>query len=75
MGAKLNSKTHLHNMFFYFFQPFLARLASKCEKSVIMTLNKMSLKNQEKGVKTQNPLKKFHKQHQNKLISKQISNP
>jgi hypothetical protein len=36
MGAKLKSKTHLLNTFFWFFEPFFARLASKFEKSTNM---------------------------------------
>ncbi len=37
MGAKLKSKTHLLNTFFWFFEPFFARLASKFKKSTNMT--------------------------------------
>jgi hypothetical protein len=37
MGAKLKSKTHLLNMFFDFFEPFIARLASMFSKSANMT--------------------------------------
>jgi hypothetical protein len=35
MGAKLQSKTHLLNTFFLFFEPFFARLASKFKKVLI----------------------------------------
>ncbi len=49
MGAKLKSKTL--NMFFLFFEPFFARLASKFEKSTIMTFKKNILKKSKKGVK------------------------
>ena len=37
MDVKLKSMTHLPNMFFKFFEPFFAHLASKFEKSANMT--------------------------------------
>jgi hypothetical protein len=51
MGAKLKSKTHLQNTFFLFFEPFLAHLASKFEKSTNMTFKKIFFEKIEKGVK------------------------
>jgi hypothetical protein len=67
MGAKLKYKTHLLNMFFYFFEPFFARLAWKFSKSANM-INKKNL-NQKRYQNTQNftlisnPLKKLLKMH------------
>jgi hypothetical protein len=49
MGAKLKSKTHLQNMFFYFFDAFFARLASKFSKSANMT--KKNLEKIKKDIK------------------------
>jgi hypothetical protein len=73
MDVKLKSKTHLLNMFFLFFEPFFAHLASKFEKSANMTLKKFFFeKNQERYQKTQNftpisnPLKKFQKNEHEK---------
>ncbi len=37
MGTKLKLKTHLQNTFFWFFEPFFGRLASKFSKSANMT--------------------------------------
>ncbi len=41
MGAKFKSKKHLQNTFFWFFEPFFARSASKFEKSTTMTQKKL----------------------------------
>ncbi len=41
MGAKFKSNKHLYHKIFWFFAPFLARLASKFEKSTNMTKKKI----------------------------------
>ncbi len=72
MGAKLKSKTHLQYVF-WFFEPFLARLASKFEKSTNMTFKKYFFEKSKKVSKNA----KFHadfesveKMHHKKVISK-----
>ncbi len=40
MGAKFKSKTHLLKYFFWFFEPFFARSASKFAKSANMNQKK-----------------------------------
>ncbi len=71
MGAKLKAKTHLQNTFFWFFEPFLARLASKFEKSTNITF-KFFFFYRKRCQKTQNftlisnPLKKLWKNSQKK---------
>ncbi len=67
MGAKLKSKTHLQNRFFWFFEPFFAGMASKFEKRTNMTELNIILKKSKKVSKKaeftliSNPLKKLFK--------------
>ncbi len=76
MGAKLKSKTHLLNKFFWFFEPFFASLALNFEKVLIWPLKKFIWKNQKRCLKTQNftlisnPLKKLLTNAQKKVTSK-----
>ncbi len=60
MGAKLNSKTHLHNTvcFSIFFSLFL-RAWLQSVKKCYYDHKKMSLKNQEKGVKNTESVEKI----------------
>ncbi len=51
MDVKLKSKTHLLNMFFLFFDPFFAHLASKFEKSANMTFKIFFFEKIKKGIK------------------------
>ncbi len=72
MGAKFKSNKHLLYKIFWFFAPFLARLASKFEKKYQndqqqKIILKRSYQRTQNFMLISNPLKKFLKMHQNRL--------
>ncbi len=78
MGAKLKSKTHLLNTFFWFLSRFMRVWLQGFQKMLLWTKNMFFWKNQKRYQKTQNftpisnPLKKLVKNAQKKLKVKQV---